>query len=212
MRQRRARTTRESSSRRCTRRRPRTRSRSTRCASTEATATRASSRWSATIGTRPAWLRARPPTPPTAPRSPANSRDDPSPARRSPRHYRLAVRCRPVRNAGAGGPRRRGHQDRGPGGRGRHCPIRAPVPRRARLALLPVVQSRQERDMILEVTHPRFGVLREVASPIKTAGAVTAPTPAPALGEHTDQLLRELLHYPPERIAALRAAGVLGDV
>ncbi len=66
--------------------------------------------------------------------------------------------------------------------------------------------------MILEVTHPRFGVLREVASPIKTAGAVTAPTPAPALGEHTDQLLRELLHYPPERIAALRAAGVLGDV
>jgi crotonobetainyl-CoA:carnitine CoA-transferase CaiB-like acyl-CoA transferase len=67
------------------------------------------------------------------------------------------------------------------------------------------------REMILEVTHPRFGVLREVASPIKTAGAVTAPAPAPGLGEHTDGLLSELLHYPPERIAALRAAGVLGD-
>ena len=67
------------------------------------------------------------------------------------------------------------------------------------------------RDMILEVAHPRFGVLREVASPIKTEGAVTAPSPAPALGEHTDALLRELLHYPPERIAALRADGVLGD-
>src|SRR5262245_24807470 len=67
------------------------------------------------------------------------------------------------------------------------------------------------RDMIVEVAHPRFGVLREVASPIKTEGAISAPSPAPALGEHTDALLRELLHYPPERIAALRAAGVLGD-
>ena len=46
------------------------------------------------------------------------------------------------------------------------------------------------RDMILEVAHPHFGVLREVASPIKTDGVVTAPSPAPALGEHTDALLR----------------------
>ena len=69
----------------------------------------------------------------------------------------------------------------------------------------------RQREMILEVTHPRFGVLREVASPIKTAGAVTAPAPAPELGEHTDRLLSELLQYSPERIAALRAAGVLGD-
>jgi formyl-CoA transferase len=69
-----------------------------------------------------------------------------------------------------------------------------------------------QRAMILEVTHPSFGVLREVASPIKTAGAITAPAPAPQLGEHTESLLSELLHYPPERIAALRAAGVLGDV
>ena len=70
----------------------------------------------------------------------------------------------------------------------------------------------RQRAMILEVTHPRFGVLREVASPIKTEGVVAAPSPAPGLGEHTDQLLSELLHYPPGRIAALRAAGVLGDV
>ena len=33
----------------------------------------------------------------------------------------------------------------------------------------------------------------------------------PQLGEHTEGLLSERLHYPPERIAALRAAGVLGD-
>jgi len=66
------------------------------------------------------------------------------------------------------------------------------------------------RDMIVEVTHRQFGVLREVASPIKTPGAITAPAPAPALGQHTDELLRMLLGYPDDRIARLRASGALG--
>ena len=66
------------------------------------------------------------------------------------------------------------------------------------------------RDMIIDVKHPRFGVLREVASPVKTDGAVTSPAPAPALGQHTDDILRSLLQYPPDRIARLRASGALG--
>ena len=66
------------------------------------------------------------------------------------------------------------------------------------------------REMIVEVKHPTFGTLREVASPIKTEGAITAPAPAPALGEHTDELLRELLGYDEARVAQLRAAGALG--
>jgi crotonobetainyl-CoA:carnitine CoA-transferase CaiB-like acyl-CoA transferase len=66
------------------------------------------------------------------------------------------------------------------------------------------------RGMIVEVKHPTLGTLREVASPIKTAGAITAPDPAPALGEHTDEILRDLLGYSGERIAGLRASGALG--
>jgi crotonobetainyl-CoA:carnitine CoA-transferase CaiB-like acyl-CoA transferase len=66
------------------------------------------------------------------------------------------------------------------------------------------------RDMILEVNHPRFGVVREVASPIKTAGAITRPAPAPKLGEHTDTILSEILSYSPARIATLRGSGALG--
>ena len=65
------------------------------------------------------------------------------------------------------------------------------------------------REMIVEVKHPTFGVLREVASPVKTAGT-PPPARAPALGEHTDEILRELLQYDPDRIAALRASGALG--
>jgi crotonobetainyl-CoA:carnitine CoA-transferase CaiB-like acyl-CoA transferase len=66
------------------------------------------------------------------------------------------------------------------------------------------------RDMILEVKHPQFGVMREVASPVKTDGAITSPAPAPALGQHTDEILADLLKYAAERIAALRASGALG--
>jgi len=66
------------------------------------------------------------------------------------------------------------------------------------------------RDMVVEVKHPQLGVLREVASPVKTAGAVTSPAPAPALGQHTEKILRDLLQYSAERIAALRAGGALG--
>jgi crotonobetainyl-CoA:carnitine CoA-transferase CaiB-like acyl-CoA transferase len=66
------------------------------------------------------------------------------------------------------------------------------------------------RGMIVDVKHPVFGVLREVASPIKTDGATTAPDPAPRLGEHTDEVLRDVLGYPEARIAALHASGALG--
>ena len=66
------------------------------------------------------------------------------------------------------------------------------------------------REMLVEVKHPTFGTLRQVGCPIKTDGASTNPAPGPRLGEHTDQILRELLGYPEERIASLRASGALG--
>jgi len=68
------------------------------------------------------------------------------------------------------------------------------------------------REMIIEVKHPELGTLREVASPVKTAGAITTPAPAPKLGQHTDELLRDLLGYDDARIARLRAAGAFGRV
>jgi crotonobetainyl-CoA:carnitine CoA-transferase CaiB-like acyl-CoA transferase len=46
---------------------------------------------------------------------------------------------------------------------------------------------------------------------VRTAGEITAPLPAPRLGQHTDEVLRELLHYDPARVAALRASGALGS-
>ena len=66
------------------------------------------------------------------------------------------------------------------------------------------------RGMIVEVEHPTFGRLREVASPVRTPGTIETPAPGPRLGQHTEEILREMLGYEPRRIAALRASGALG--
>jgi crotonobetainyl-CoA:carnitine CoA-transferase CaiB-like acyl-CoA transferase len=64
--------------------------------------------------------------------------------------------------------------------------------------------------MIVEYDHPDVGRVRLPGNPIKLDGAgPTISRPAPRLGEHTDEVLRELLGLPPERIAALRQQGVV---
>ena len=68
----------------------------------------------------------------------------------------------------------------------------------------------QAREMIIEVKHPERGTLREVASPVKTPGAITTPAPAPKLGQHTDDIVRELLGYDAGRITQLHASGAFG--
>jgi crotonobetainyl-CoA:carnitine CoA-transferase CaiB-like acyl-CoA transferase len=67
-----------------------------------------------------------------------------------------------------------------------------------------------EREMIVEYDHPDVGRVRLPGNPIKFDGmGRTISNPAPRLGEHTDAVLRELLHLPHARIAELRAQGVI---
>ena len=66
------------------------------------------------------------------------------------------------------------------------------------------------REMMVETEHPAAGRIRNIGIPIKlseTPGAFRRP--APALGEHTDEVLREL-GVSDERISALRASGAVG--
>ncbi|PYO26853.1 MAG: hypothetical protein DMD86_19020 [Candidatus Rokuibacteriota bacterium] len=67
------------------------------------------------------------------------------------------------------------------------------------------------RRAIVAMDHPRAGKVRMVGAPVRlseTPGAVR--TPAPTLGEHTDEVLRQLLGLPAEEIADLRASGAIG--
>jgi crotonobetainyl-CoA:carnitine CoA-transferase CaiB-like acyl-CoA transferase len=51
----------------------------------------------------------------------------------------------------------------------------------------------------------------QLASPIKLIDeALPVPSKAPTVGQHTDEVLREVLGYDEDKIASLRASGALG--
>ncbi len=63
---------------------------------------------------------------------------------------------------------------------------------------------------VVEVDHPTRGKYLTVGNPIKMSDSPTDVERSPLLGEHTDEILREVLHYDAERIAAVHASGALG--
>jgi formyl-CoA transferase/CoA:oxalate CoA-transferase len=66
------------------------------------------------------------------------------------------------------------------------------------------------REMVVDLEHPRLGPVKTLGTPIRDAGApALRPAPPPALGEHTDEVLRGLLGYTAERLARLRAERVI---
>ena len=67
-----------------------------------------------------------------------------------------------------------------------------------------------ERGDLVTIDHPRWGAVRQVASPIRLSGDAPPLRRAPHRGEHTDSVLRDVCGYEPDRIAQLRDAGVLG--
>ncbi len=61
------------------------------------------------------------------------------------------------------------------------------------------------RDMVVETTHRSGEKMKLIGSPIKMSQAGKEIfSPPPALGEHTDQILKELLNLPPGEIQRLR--------
>jgi len=67
------------------------------------------------------------------------------------------------------------------------------------------------RGALVELDHPRAGRVRTVGSPVrlsKTPAAIR--TPAPLHGQHTHEVLREVLGLNADELAALSAAGVIG--
>jgi CoA:oxalate CoA-transferase len=67
----------------------------------------------------------------------------------------------------------------------------------------------RHHGMVQEYEHPDVGHLRLMGQPLVFSATPAAdPGPPPALGQHTDDVLREL-GYPAEAIAGLRARGVI---
>ena len=67
-------------------------------------------------------------------------------------------------------------------------------------------------EILLEFDHPHAGRLRQTRPAARFEGTpVTIRRGAPRLGEHTDEVLVDLLGLSDAEIAALRANGAIGD-
>ena len=66
------------------------------------------------------------------------------------------------------------------------------------------------REAIVSTSHPRFGTLRmQNVAPRLSATPSSIRTPAPEIGQHNDEIYRELLGMEPTAIATYRASGVI---
>ena len=67
----------------------------------------------------------------------------------------------------------------------------------------------RSQEMVVEIDHPGHGSVRMTGFPIKlSATPARLRHPAPALGEHTDAVLRDL-GYGAERIVALKERKII---
>jgi formyl-CoA transferase len=63
------------------------------------------------------------------------------------------------------------------------------------------------REMWVELDHPQRGKWFNVGMPIKLSASAPRIERSPLLGEHTDQVLKEVLGFEEEEIAKLKQAG-----
>jgi formyl-CoA transferase len=63
------------------------------------------------------------------------------------------------------------------------------------------------RDMWVELDHPQRGKWFNVGMPIKLSASPAVIKRSPTLGEHTEEVLQEVLGYQKEKIVALKSAG-----
>jgi crotonobetainyl-CoA:carnitine CoA-transferase CaiB-like acyl-CoA transferase len=68
----------------------------------------------------------------------------------------------------------------------------------------------EARQMIVDVPHPRFGTVRQPASPVRVGSDPVPYRRAPKRHEDAAAILRDLLHYTPEQIAVLQDGGAFG--
>ncbi len=69
--------------------------------------------------------------------------------------------------------------------------------------------SLRERGTVVEVDHPKRGKFLTVGCPIKLSSSPVEVSSSPLLGEHTVEVLSELVGFTPAEIEAARSAGAI---
>jgi succinate--hydroxymethylglutarate CoA-transferase len=66
------------------------------------------------------------------------------------------------------------------------------------------------RDMVTEVDHPACGHMKLVNTPVKYSySKPSVRSPPPTLGQHTHEVLHDLLGITEDEISSLRSEGVI---
>ena len=84
----------------------------------------------------------------------------------------------------------------------------APIQRLSDMLAHPQTHARQ---MLTEMQHPTAGTVPIIGRVLKFAQAQKPIDPAPLYGQHSCQVLRDLLGYSEEALAALLTTGVIID-
>jgi len=71
-------------------------------------------------------------------------------------------------------------------------------------------KSLRETGTVVEVDHPKRGKYLSVGNPIKLSASPSEVVRSPLLGEHTDEILRQVLRYDDSQIAEIKASGATG--
>ena len=71
-------------------------------------------------------------------------------------------------------------------------------------------QSLFKTGTLVEVDHPKRGKYLTVGNPIKLSDSLCEVKRSPLLGEHTEEILRDVLRFDAERIAAIQESGAVG--
>jgi formyl-CoA transferase len=67
-----------------------------------------------------------------------------------------------------------------------------------------------QRKLVSRIPHPTAGSIPNIASPLQfDSTPVVAPRAAPTLGQHTRQVLTDILQYDTAKVAALESAGAV---
>ena len=70
-------------------------------------------------------------------------------------------------------------------------------------------QSLRKTGTVVEVDHPTRGAYLTVGNPIKLSDSITEVKRSPLLGEHTDEILSDVLRLSAKDIAEIKASGAL---
>jgi len=72
-------------------------------------------------------------------------------------------------------------------------------------------QSLRDTGTVVEVEHPTRGTYLSVGNPVKLSDSPSQVKRSPLLGEHTDEILKDVLDYTDDEIAEIHSSGVVGE-